>query len=70
MIFVWIGSGANKSEKLRAMEFATEYLASQGRPPNVPIARVMEGKEPPEFWEVFAGKTLGGREQDAKKWKG
>jgi gelsolin len=69
MLFVWIGSGANKSEKLRAMEFATEYLASQGRPPNVPIARVMEGKEPAEFWEVFAGKAVGGRNQDAKKWK-
>jgi len=69
MVFVWIGKGANKSEKVRAMEFATEYLASQGRPPTVPIARVMEGKEPAEFWEAFAGKAIGGRTQDAKKWK-
>jgi gelsolin len=68
-LFVWIGKGANKSEKVRAMEFATEYLASQDRPPTIPIARVMEGKEPSEFWEVFAGKTVGGRTQDAKKWK-
>jgi len=69
MIFVWIGKGANKSEKVRAMEFATEYLASHDRPPSIPIARVMEGKEPSEFWEAFAGKAIGGRTQDAKKWK-
>jgi len=69
MIFVWVGKGANKNEKLRAMEFATEYLASQDRPPTVPIARVMEGKEPSEFWDAFAGKQVGGRKQEAKKWK-
>jgi len=68
-LFVWVGKGANGSEKVRAMEFATEYLASQDRPANVPIARVMEGKEPSEFWEVFNGKAVGGRTHDAKKWK-
>jgi gelsolin len=69
MLFVWVGKGANKNEKFRAMEFATEYLAQAERPANFPIARVMEGKEPPEFWEAFAGKTVGGRNQEAKKWK-
>lgn len=69
MIFVWVGKGANKNEKLRAMEYATEYLASQERMSNVPISRVMEGKEPTEFWEAFAGKQVGGRQQEAKKWK-
>jgi gelsolin len=69
MIFVWLGKGANKSERVRAMEFATEYLASNDRPANVPIVRVMEGKEPGEFWDAFAGKIVGGRHQEAKKWK-
>jgi gelsolin len=69
MVFVWLGKGANKNERVRAMEFATEYLASNDRPPTIPIARVMEGKEPSEFWEAFAGKAIGGRTQDAKKWK-
>jgi len=69
MLFVWIGAKADKNERARAMEFATEYLATNDRPPNVPIARVSEGKEPGEFWEVFGGKQVGGRTHDAKKWK-
>jgi gelsolin len=69
MVFVWIGAKADKNEKVRAMEFANEYLASEDREANVPIARVAEGKEPPEFWEAFAGKAIGGRKQDAKAWK-
>jgi len=68
-IFVWIGKKADKSEKLKAMQYATEYLATQERPANIPITRVMEGKEPSEFWEAFSGKQIGGRQHDAKKWK-
>jgi len=69
MMFVWIGKAADGPEKKRAMEFATEYLAGQDRPPTVPICRVIEGKEPTEFWDAFAGKAVGGRQHDAKKWK-
>jgi len=69
MVFVWIGAKTSKNEKIRAMEFASEYLASLDRPSNIPIARVTEGKEPTEFWEAFAGRPIGGRTQDAKKWK-
>jgi len=69
MLFVWVGKDASGEEKKRSMEFATEYLAGQDRPPNVPIARVMEGKEPTEFWDAFSGKAIGGRVHDGKKWK-
>jgi len=68
-LFVWIGKGANKKEKREAMKFATEYLKQQGRDANIPIARVLEGKEPQEFWDVFSGKKCGGRQQGGKDWK-
>merc|ERR1712087_274390 len=54
-VFVWIGKGANKAEKRDAMKFAVQYLTDQGRGADVPIARVMEGKEPKEFWNAFNG---------------
>lgn len=68
-MFVWIGSGANKSEKREAFKYATQYLSEQGRPTNIPIASVSEGKEPPEFWAAMQGKAVGGRQGNAKAWK-
>jgi gelsolin len=67
-LFVWIGSGANKSEKREAMRYATEYLGRSGRALNIPIQRVLEGKETPEFWSAFSGKAVGGRQTDRAKW--
>merc|ERR1719242_2434619 len=49
-LFIWIGKAANKAEKREAMKYAVQYLHDQGRDAGVPIARVMEGKEPGEFW--------------------
>jgi gelsolin len=68
-VFVWIGKGANTAEKREAMKYAVQYLTDQGRGTNVPIARVMEGKEPKEFWAAFNGKPVGGRAGNKKKWK-
>mmetsp|Transcript_26729 Transcript_26729/g.23540 ORF Transcript_26729/g.23540 Transcript_26729/m.23540 type:complete len:382 (-) Transcript_26729:492-1637(-) len=68
-LFVWIGKGANKAEKRESMAYAVRYLSDQGRGANVPIARVMEGKEPKEFWDAFNGKAVGGRQNSSKKWK-
>jgi len=68
-LFVWIGKGANKAEKREAMAYAVRYLTDQGRGTNVPIARVMEGSEPKEFWDAFAGRPVQGRANAAKKWK-
>lgn len=68
-VFVWNGSKSNAAEKREAMQVATEYLKNQGRSANIPIARVIEGKETPEFWEAFSGKSSGGRAQAHKDWK-
>jgi len=69
-LFVWIGKGANKTEKREAMKYATQYLTDQGRGTQVPIARVMEGKEPKEFWNCFNGQPVLGKAMAGKKgWK-
>jgi hypothetical protein len=50
-IFVWIGSGANKSERTLAMNYASKYLIDNGKDTMLPVTRVIEGDEN----EVFAG---------------
>merc|ERR1719378_1725651 len=66
-LFVWIGKAANKAEKREAMQYAVQYLKDQGRDAAVPIARVMEGKEPGEFWSCFNGKPVMGKAHAGKK---
>jgi len=68
-VFVWIGKGSTKNEKREAMAYAVRYLGEQGRAADVPIARVMDGAEPPEFWQAFKGQTVGGRAHQIKEWK-
>merc|ERR1712228_495530 len=68
-VFVWVGKGANKAEKREAMKYAVQYLTEQGRGNDVPIARVLEGKEPKEFWDAFSGKPVGGRAAASQQWK-
>jgi len=68
-LYVWLGKGSNKTEKREAMKYASEYLKDAGREANIPIARIMEGKEPAAFWEAMAGKVQGGRAVAAKEWK-
>jgi len=68
-LFVWIGKGSTKNEKREAMAYAVRYLGEQGRSADVPICRVMDGQETPEFWNAFAGKPVGGRAQQLKEWK-
>jgi len=67
-LYVWIGKGANKAERREAMKYAVEYLKNQGRDANIPIARVMQGKEPPAFWAAFAGKPVTGRAHAGNAW--
>jgi gelsolin len=43
-IFVWIGKGANHSEKSQCMKFAMQYLSDSGKPSTIPITRIMEGQ--------------------------
>merc|ERR1712173_191242 len=66
-VFVWVGKGANKAEKREAMKYAVRYLSDQGRGNDVPIARVMEGKEPKEFWNCFNGQPVLGKAMAGKK---
>jgi len=68
-VFVWIGKGANKAEKREAMKYAVQYLTDQGRGTDCPIARVMEGKEPQEFWSCFNGHPVMGKRNAGKSWK-
>lgn len=68
-VYVWVGKGSNALEKREAMNFAVQYLKNQGRESDVPIARVVEEKEPAEFWAAFSGKPIGGRACNGKDWK-
>jgi gelsolin len=44
-VFAWIGKGASKDEKAKALHFAQDYLKNYNRPPYTPIARILEGGE-------------------------
>ncbi|KAG9409371.1 hypothetical protein AC1031_019625 [Aphanomyces cochlioides] len=57
-LYLWIGQGANESEKRGAIKMANDYLEaaqSDGRGEGVPIIQVQSGKEPPIFTCHFAG---------------
>jgi len=68
-VFAWIGKNSTKNEKREAMAYAVRYLSEQGRAADVPIARVIDGQEPPEFWQAFKGQACGGRAHQIKEWK-
>jgi len=48
-LYIWIGKEANKAEKQKAMIHAVQYLEDAGRPANIPVCRVLEGREPDHF---------------------
>lgn len=54
-VFLWIGKGANESEKEAAAVMAQEYLRSHpsGRDLDTPIIVVKQGHEPPTFTGWF-----------------
>ncbi|NXS59995.1 VILI protein, partial [Brachypteracias leptosomus] len=56
-VFLWIGKGANESEKEAAAVMAQEYLKSHpsGRDLDTPIIVVKQGYEPPTFTGWFPG---------------
>ncbi len=51
------------------MNYALRYLKDQGRAADVPICRVMQGKEPREFWDAFQGKPVQGRANAHQQYK-
>jgi len=48
-LYIWIGKEANKAEKQKAMIHAVTYLQDEGRSANIPVCRVIEGREPDHF---------------------
>lgn len=54
-VFLWIGKGANETEKKEAVFTAQDYLKTHpaGRDPDTPIIVVKQGFEPPTFTGWF-----------------
>ncbi|CAG9538268.1 unnamed protein product [Cercopithifilaria johnstoni] len=55
VIYVWVGTGANKKEKEGANDVANKYLQGDilPRPAGTQIVLVMQGKETPDFKKIF-----------------
>jgi len=53
IVYVWIGSTANRTEISSAMKNAQDYLVQSGRPFHTPISRIFSGREPAAFWKCF-----------------
>jgi len=53
VVFVWIGSTANRNEYKHAMQYATTYMRKNNRPNWIPVERVTSGREPSHFWKCF-----------------
>ncbi|RHY55571.1 hypothetical protein DYB30_004532 [Aphanomyces astaci] len=57
-LYLWVGQGANESEKRGALKIANDYLAaaqSDGRGEGTPVISIQSGKEPAIFTCHFAG---------------
>ncbi|KAK3866018.1 hypothetical protein Pcinc_028417, partial [Petrolisthes cinctipes] len=52
-VYVWIGSGSSKNEKIKSMEMATKYMEEQGYPKWTRVERVVEKAEPSVFKSYF-----------------
>eukprot|EP01124_Arcella_intermedia_P030131 TRINITY_DN6517_c0_g1_i1.p1 TRINITY_DN6517_c0_g1~~TRINITY_DN6517_c0_g1_i1.p1 ORF type:complete len:621 (+),score=193.20 TRINITY_DN6517_c0_g1_i1:188-1864(+) len=52
-IFVWVGKGCTKQEKLSSMFYAQQFLLDSGRPDWIPITRLVQGAETPIFKSQF-----------------
>jgi len=52
-IFVWVGKGASKDEKSKALGYATDYLFKNNRPKAMPISRIVQGNENEYFKRAF-----------------
>jgi len=52
-IYIWIGKTCKKSEKREAMAHVHQYMIENKRPYNLPVCRVMEGREPKHFIDMM-----------------
>ncbi|XP_067013400.2 gelsolin, cytoplasmic isoform X2 [Anabrus simplex] len=54
-IYVWIGKGCTKEEKVEAMKRAQKFLTTNNYPAWTTIQRIVEGAEPSTFKQYFSG---------------
>lgn len=52
-IYVWIGKGCTKDEKLGSMKTAEKFLHEKNYPEWTRIHRIVDGGEPPAFKQFF-----------------
>jgi len=52
-VFAWVGKGASKEEKSKALGYATDYLFKNNRPKDLPVSRILEGSENDVFNNAF-----------------
>jgi len=52
-VYAWIGKGASKDEKRKAMQYAQDYLIKFKRPLFLPITRILEGGANETFESSF-----------------
>ncbi|XP_069161858.1 gelsolin, cytoplasmic isoform X3 [Procambarus clarkii] len=52
-VYVWIGSGSSKKEKVKSMEMAANYMEKKGYPKWRSVQRVVEKAEPAVFKAYF-----------------
>jgi hypothetical protein len=61
ILYVWVGSGANRAERRNAMRVASQFLERDGRPAHTPISRVCSGRESNAFLTVMGRGKPGSR---------
>ncbi|KAK6623318.1 hypothetical protein RUM43_009170 [Polyplax serrata] len=54
-VFIWVGRGANKTERVEAPKLVEKYLKTdpRGRDLECPIVTIQQGREPPNFTGFF-----------------
>ncbi|XP_068226728.1 gelsolin, cytoplasmic isoform X2 [Palaemon carinicauda] len=52
-VYVWIGRGSSKNEKIKSMEMGSSYVEQKGYPKWMGVQRVVEGAEPAVFKSYF-----------------
>ena len=54
-VYLWVGNGSDKDEKIAGLTKADEYLQNTPRTANLPLTIIKSGWETPDFLEFFDG---------------
>ena len=52
-VYLWVGNGSDKDEKIAGLTKADEYLQTTPRTANLPLTIIKSGWETPDFLEFF-----------------